>query len=128
MRTLPGRAIAVRPKNVVFDVDALSRCGRRQARGVARAAQCDLAAGGAQALKEARGGAEDVVVALGREVARRFRGVLAPGALFLQPGEERRRWGSHYTPRELTEPIVRTTLRPVLEGLGPKPLPERVSI
>jgi hypothetical protein len=36
------------------------------------------------------------------------------GAMVLQPSEERRRSGSHYTPRTLTEPIVRTTLEPVL--------------
>src|SRR5205823_161595 len=39
------------------------------------------------------------------------------GAMVLQPSEERRRSGSHYTPRELTEPIVRTTLEPVLARL-----------
>ena len=35
------------------------------------------------------------------------------GAMVLQPSEERRRSGSHYTPRALTEPIVRTALMPV---------------
>ncbi len=39
------------------------------------------------------------------------------GAMILQPSEERRRSGSHYTPRELTEPIVRHTLEPVLDRL-----------
>jgi hypothetical protein len=39
------------------------------------------------------------------------------GAMVLQPSEERRRSGSHYTPRELTEPIVRTTLDPILARL-----------
>ena len=39
------------------------------------------------------------------------------GSLVLQPSEARRKSGSHYTPRELTEPIVRTTLRPILERL-----------
>ena len=39
------------------------------------------------------------------------------GAMVLQPSEERRRSGSHYTPRELTEPIVRTALEPVLARL-----------
>ena len=34
-----------------------------------------------------------------------------PAAMVLQPSDERRRSGSHYTPRSLTEPIVRTTLR-----------------
>lgn len=49
------------------------------------------------------------------------------GALILQPSEERRRSGSHYTPRALTEPIVRRTLEPVLarlaggEGKSPRP-------
>ena len=48
----------------------------------------------------------------------------------LQPNEERRRSGSHYTPRELTEPIVRHTLAPLLERLrgadGRAPAPEQV--
>ena len=39
------------------------------------------------------------------------------GAMVLQPSEERRRSGSHYTPRELTEPIVRRTLEPILARL-----------
>jgi len=40
------------------------------------------------------------------------------GTPILQPTEERRRTGSHYTPRELTEPIVRQALAPVFERLG----------
>jgi hypothetical protein len=52
---------------------------------------------------------------------------IPPGAMVLQPSEERRRSGSHYTPRSLTEPIVRTTLEPILarlrgmDGKSPKP-------
>jgi hypothetical protein len=52
------------------------------------------------------------------------------GAMVLQPSEERRRSGSHYTPRILTEPIVRTTLEPILKNLrGDEdsiPTPERI--
>src|SRR5205823_5098037 len=48
------------------------------------------------------------------------------GAMYLQPSEERRRSGSHYTPRSLTEPIVRTTLRPIFERLGEHPTPEQI--
>ena len=52
------------------------------------------------------------------------------GAMVLQPSEERRRSGSHYTPRELTEPIVRTALEPVLSRLrgggGRPPHPEAI--
>ena len=36
------------------------------------------------------------------------------GRLVLQPGSERRRTSSHYTPRSLTEPIVARTLEPLL--------------
>jgi hypothetical protein len=39
------------------------------------------------------------------------------GDLILQPSEERRKSGSHYTPRELTGPIVRDTLEPILDRL-----------
>ena len=40
------------------------------------------------------------------------------GAMVLQPSEERRKSGSHYTPRELTEPIVRIALEPILDRLA----------
>ena len=56
--------------------------------------------------------------------------LVAAGAMVLQPSEERRRSGSHYTPRSLTEPIVRTTLEPVLAALrgadGRPPRPEQI--
>lgn len=49
-----------------------------------------------------------------------------PGAPLLQPTDERRRTGSHYTPRTLTEPIVRYALKPAFERLGPDAKPEEV--
>lgn len=126
VRTLPGRAIAVRPKNVVFDVDLLlAMPGTKRAAWLKEHTECDLGAKGALALKEAST-VEDVLAALDRKASPQTLRALAPGALFLQPGEERRRSGSHYTPRELTEPIVRTTLRPVLEALGPQPKPDQI--
>ena len=39
------------------------------------------------------------------------------GQMILQPTNERRRSGTHYTPRSLTEPIVRRTLEPILARL-----------
>ena len=44
----------------------------------------------------------------------------------LQPTDERRRSGSHYTPRSLTAPIVSEALRPVLDRLGAKAKPEEI--
>lgn len=51
---------------------------------------------------------------------------IAAGTPYLQPTEERRRSGSHYTPRSLTEPIVRHALEPAFERIGPKASPEAV--
>lgn len=52
------------------------------------------------------------------------------GAMVLQPSEARRRSGSHYTPRELTAPIVQTTLDPIIDRLrgaeGKPPRPEAI--
>lgn len=56
--------------------------------------------------------------------------IVPMGAMVLQPSDERRRSGSHYTPRSLTEPIVRTALEPVLLGLKGQdvkpPRPEQI--
>lgn len=51
---------------------------------------------------------------------------LGAGAPYLQPTEERRRSGSHYTPRSLTEPIVRHALEPSFERIGENASPEAV--
>lgn len=51
---------------------------------------------------------------------------LGAGAPYLQPTEERRRSGSHYTPRSLTEPIVRHALEPAFERIGLNASPEAV--
>jgi hypothetical protein len=52
--------------------------------------------------------------------------VSPPGTPLLQPTDERRRTGSHYTPRSLTEPIVRYALEPAFERIGPGARPEDV--
>src|SRR5439155_11570330 len=70
---------------------------------------------------------EDLLAALDRKIARAVTpGVVPKGAILLQPSDERRRSGSHYTPRSLTEPIVRTTLKPILEQLGEQPTPAQL--
>ncbi len=52
--------------------------------------------------------------------------VSPPGTPLLQPTDERRRTGSHYTPRSLTAPIVRHALEPAFERIGPDARPEDV--
>jgi hypothetical protein len=51
---------------------------------------------------------------------------VAAGTPILQPTDERRRTGSHYTPRSLTEPIVLHALAPALARIGPDATPGEV--
>ena len=76
---------------------------------------------------EAAQSSEAALEALHKRIARNATPTPVPaGGLVLQPTDERRRSGSHYTPRSLTDPIVRTTLEPVLEQLGPQPAPAQI--
>jgi len=120
-----GRAIAVRSKDVVVNVDELLAAKPAERATLLKNAECELKGAALKDLKEATT-AEAIVAAIGRRVSPRTPNLLATGSLFLQPGEERRRSGSHYTPRKLTQPIVEKTLEPVLKQLGEHPTPEQL--
>ncbi len=64
---------------------------------------------------------DDLCLALGNRLSPYTNRGLPRGSLILQPSEERRKTGSHYTPRILTEPIVEETFRPWLENLDFSP-------
>ena len=81
-----------------------------------------LGAGDAAALKDATS-IDELVAALDKKIAKYVTpGIVPADSMVFQPSDERRRSGSHYTPRSLTQPIVRTTLEPILkqmcEGAG----------
>ncbi|TCA58082.1 hypothetical protein E0H71_00325 [Rhizobium leguminosarum bv. viciae] len=81
-----------------------------------------------KALKEALT-IEELVAALAPIVDERASpgaAVAAPGMPLLQPTDERRRTGSHYTPRSLTAPIVQHALEPAFERIGSDARPEDV--
>ena len=70
---------------------------------------------------------EDLCHALDKRLSKHTpRGGFQSGSLIVQPTEERRRSGSHYTPRSLTEPIVAEALRPLLERCNGKPSAEQL--
>ncbi|MFM7647791.1 MAG: hypothetical protein ACKO50_06940, partial [Cyanobium sp.] len=78
-----------------------------------------------QGLKEAAS-LEELCQALGNRLSPHTPRGLAAGALILQPTAERRRSGSHYTPRALTEPIVAEAFRPWLERCNHQPTAEQI--
>jgi hypothetical protein len=75
----------------------------------------------ATALKDASSEAELLEALAPRINHELFDGPQAAGGLVFQPTEERRRSGSHYTPRSLTRPIVEEALRPWLERCEHRP-------
>ncbi|MBL8872774.1 MAG: hypothetical protein JNK90_23545 [Planctomycetaceae bacterium] len=76
-----------------------------------------LGASDATALKDATS-IDELVAALDKKIAKHVTpGIVPADSMVFQPSNERRRSGSHYTPRSLTQPIVRTTLEPILKQL-----------
>ena len=119
-----GRSIAVAsPKRtgaaVVVDLDRLLALeGGKRVKSLQDRTDRKLTGNAAAALRGAAT-VEDIVAALGRAVDRDATPDIVPlGVPVLQPTDERRRSGSHYTPRSLTEPIVSEALRPAFERLG----------
>ena len=86
----------------------------------------DITGKAESALKSAET-TDDLLAALDRRIARNITPNPVPnGAMIFQPSAERRRSGSHYTPRSLTSPIVEHTLGPVLAELGERPTPDQI--
>ncbi len=77
------------------------------------------------ALKDA-GTLAELCVALDKKLSPHTPQGLQPGSLILQPTAERRRSGSHYTPRALTEPIVAEAFRPWLERCNHLPTADQI--
>ena len=89
-------------------------------------ADADLSGESLKKLKDAKSTPELVEALEKRLDKNAIPGILCIGELALQPTDERRRSGSHYTPRALTEPIVRKTLEPIIKQLGENPTQEQI--
>ena len=136
MEIATGRSVAIRPAKKLgapstVDLDELlAQPEGRRARWLQAHAERNVTDTVAKALR-AVDTLEDLHAALDRVLDKDATpDLVPPGALVLQPNDERRRSGSHYTPRELTEPIVRHTLAPVLARLqgedGRAPTPAEI--
>jgi hypothetical protein len=68
----------------------------------------------------------DALLELAGKKSERERHRARPGQLVLQPTASRRSTGSHYTPRSLSEKVVRRTLEPILACLGESPTADQV--
>ena len=127
-----GCSIALRSRQrtgaaVILDLDALlSLDAGKRAGAVAERIDHKLTRSADAALRRAET-VEDVVAALEGRIDRDATPDLVPAQTpVLQPTDERRRSGSHYTPSTLTGPIVADALRPLFDRLGPSPAPDRI--
>lgn len=126
LREAEGPSVAVKPKDIVVDLaKLLADKPDARLKRLTEDAECKVEGKVAAAIKAASSIA-DLTAALGKKLSRRTPNPVPDGGLFLQPTAERRRSGSHYTPRSLTKPIVETTLRPILAGLSHPPKPEEI--
>jgi len=127
-----GPSVALKPKKklgapTVINLDSLLAVkGSERAKWLKEQADQEVSAANAKPLVEASS-VDDLVQALQSRIALAATPHLVhAGALLLQPGEDRRRSGTNYTPRSLTEPIVAKTLEPILDRLGPDVTPEQI--
>lgn len=126
LQVAAGPSVGLRPENVVVNLDGVLKAqGEGRAKLLRETAGCEVSGQALEQLKVAKT-ADDLLSALGKKISGRKAYVAPKGGLFLQPTDERRRSGSDYTPRSLTEPIVRTTLEPIIKKLGEHPKPEQI--
>ncbi|MGH7173124.1 MAG: Eco57I restriction-modification methylase domain-containing protein [Gemmataceae bacterium] len=124
-----GRSLAIKPAKAhgapatISLEQLLQVSGKDRGKWLKERTDQALTGAGLNALKTAET-PEALAAALERKIARELTPNIVPsGSMVLQPSDERRRSGSHYTPRSLTEPIVRKALEPVLQQLSePRPL------
>lgn len=118
--------IGVGKEHVVVGLQTLlAKRGSEREKHLKEVANVSITGKASETLKQAAT-VDELVLALQRRISPLTPRTVPVRGLYLQPTDERRRSGSHYTPRELTEPIVRTTLRPILEDLGASPKPEQI--
>jgi hypothetical protein len=131
----PGRVLAIKagknnktPVFVALD-EVLAKKGKDRIKHLKEiAGRGQVSAAQARAVETASS-ADELAAALDSIVDERGspRHAVAPaGSPILQPTDQRRRTGSHYTPRSLTAPIVKYALEPAFERLGQDAAPEQV--
>lgn len=111
------------------DLEALlSRAGKDRAKHLKDEIGFDASDAQSKALKDAKDIA-GLLAAIDRSIDERaspLKRACGPGTIVLQPTDERRQTGSHYTPRSLTAPIVADALMPILSRLGDAATPDDV--
>lgn len=131
----PGTAIALKGKRksggvpaapIVVIEELLEQPAKDRSKWLKEKADHALTGEAEKALKAAAT-IDDILATVASRIDRAATpGPVHKGRLVLEPTDERRRSGSHYTPRSFTEPIVRKTLEPILKRFGEQPTPAQI--
>ncbi len=132
VETTTGRSVAIKPEKrggapTILNLDSiLETKPEKRSELIKEATDRKLPAKASAEVKAARS-LEELQNALDHQIDKRLTAAPVPaGSLLFQPSPERRRSGSHYTPRALTEPIVKKALEPILNRLGHTPTSEQI--
>ena len=132
VETARGISIGLGSDHLVINLeDLLTKNPADRPKWLKENAACEVTGKAIEQLKYAAS-VDELLAALRRRISKLYLDqnsnpvTIPTGGIYLQPTEERRRSGSHYTPRSLTQPIVKTTLDPVLAQLGDNPTPEQI--
>jgi hypothetical protein len=132
VETAHGISIGLGSDHLVVNLeDLLTQKAADRPKWLKENAGCEVTGKAIEQLRSAAS-VDELLAALRRRISKLYLDqnsnpvTIPTGGIFLQPTEERRRSGSHYTPRSLTQPIVKTTLDPVLAQLGDNPTPEQI--
>ena len=108
--------------------ELLANAGKDRKKYLKDAINFDVSDAQNKALKAAKS-IPDLLAALDSRIDLRgspAKRIAGPGTIVLQPTDERRQSGSHYTPRSLTAPIVADALLPIFDQLGEDARPDEV--
>jgi hypothetical protein len=120
LRVAHGNSVMLSPDRAVVSLDdLLAKRGSERVAALKKDAHIPLG-NKARAVDNATS-VEGLRAALARWGACRPAARVAEGTWFLRPGKDRRRSGSHYTPRPVTARVVAAALRPLFDRLGPSP-------
>jgi hypothetical protein len=132
VETAHGLSIGLGSEHLVINLeDLLAKKGTDRPKWLKESAACEFSGKAIEEMKSASS-VEELLAVLRRRISKLYldpnsNPIPVPaGGIYLQPTEERRRSGSHYTPRSLTQPIVKTTLDPIVAQLGDNPTPEQI--
>jgi MmeI, target recognition domain/Eco57I restriction-modification methylase len=129
-RRVDGPAVRLGKQGVWVEVATLRHASTTEQKKLLEE-RCDVSAAGIKNITATLASHQDNDTAADAIAAHsgkksQLRNRARPGQLVLQPTASRRSTGSHYTPRSLSQRIVRRTLEPLLACLGEAPTANRI--